>query len=65
MTSAIITLVPSGFWIFLGLVVIVAGALVFYALRNKGDVKAVFSHGSTVFKLEAKTRKQSIKTLRR
>ena len=34
--------------------VLVAGALIYYALRKKGDVRAEFSHGSTMFKLEAK-----------
>jgi len=37
-------------------IVVMAGLLVFYALRSKGDVRAQFSHGSTMFKLEAKGR---------
>lgn len=65
MPAVAIAFLPSGLWIFLGLVVIVAGALVFYALRSKGDVKAVFSHGSTVFKLEAKSRHQGTAPPRR
>jgi hypothetical protein len=38
------------------LAVLVGGALTLYALRKKGDVLALFSHGQTVFKLEAKER---------
>ena len=37
-------------------IVVMAGLLVFYALRSKGDVRTQFSHGSTMFKLEAKGR---------
>jgi len=37
-------------------IVVMAGLLVFYALRSKGDVRAQFSHGSTMFKLEANGR---------
>jgi hypothetical protein len=33
------------------------GGLVWYALRVKGDVRAVFSHGKTMLELEAKERK--------
>jgi hypothetical protein len=55
-TLAIFGFVPSGFWFFLVFVVIVAGVLVFYALYSKVDVKAVFSHGRTMFQLEAKGR---------
>jgi hypothetical protein len=33
---------------------LVAGGLVFYALKSKGDVRAEISHGLTVFKLEVK-----------
>lgn len=36
------------------LIVVAVTALVYYALRSKGDVSAQFSHGSTIFKLEAK-----------
>jgi hypothetical protein len=38
------------------LAVLVGGALTLYALGKKGDVRAVLSHGRTVFKLEAKER---------
>ena len=37
--------------------IVVFGILIFYALRCKGDVRAEFSHGSTMFKLEAKAKK--------
>jgi hypothetical protein len=56
MSSAIIIGVPVGLWIFLVLALLVGAVLVLYALYSKGDVKAVFSHGTTVFKLEAKSR---------
>jgi len=56
MIAAIVKVVPNGFWIFLGFLVIVAAMLVLYALYSKGDVIAMFSHGSTIFKLEAKGR---------
>jgi hypothetical protein len=36
---------------------LVFGRLVGYALYKKGDVRAVVSHGKTVFELEAKERK--------
>ena len=35
----------------------VAGLLVWYALYRKGDVRAEFGHGKTIFKLEAKDRR--------
>jgi len=38
------------------LAMLVTGGLVLYALYKKGDVRAVLSHGRTVFKLEAKER---------
>jgi hypothetical protein len=56
MISAIISGVPVGLWIFLVVALLVGAVLVLYALYSKGDVKAVFSHGTTVFKLEAKSR---------
>jgi hypothetical protein len=52
----IIALSPANVIVFLGVLLLVAGGLVWYALRTKGDVRAVFSHGRTVFKLEAKER---------
>jgi hypothetical protein len=54
-----ISTLPNAFAIFLVLFVIVTGLLIFYALRNKGDVRAEFSHGATTFKLEAKERPSS------
>jgi hypothetical protein len=56
MMSAILSGVPVGLWIFLVVALLVGAVLVLYALYSKGDVKAVFSHGTTVFKLEAKSR---------
>jgi len=41
--------------------VLVFGGLVWYALRTKGDVQAVFSHGRTVLKLEVKERSSTTK----
>jgi hypothetical protein len=49
-------LVPWNFLLFLGFIFLVAAGLVRYALRTKGDVRAVFSHGKTLFELEAKER---------
>lgn len=40
--------------IFLSSIVAVFGLLIWYALRNKGDVRAEMGHGKTFFKLEAK-----------
>ena len=40
--------------IFLSLIVVVCALLIWYALRNKGDVRAEMGHGTTFFKLEAK-----------
>jgi hypothetical protein len=54
--SALFSTVPDAVAIFLVLVIVVVGLLIFYALRHKGDVRAEFSHGSTIFKLEAKGR---------
>ena len=44
-------------------VIIVFGGLVFYALRNKGDVFAELSIGKTAFRFDAKD-KRSIRRLR-
>lgn len=48
---------PSNIALFFAIVFLIAGALVWYALHTKGDVRAEVSHGRTVFKLEAKERK--------
>jgi hypothetical protein len=50
-TSAILTAVV------VGLFILVSAVLVLYALRNKGDVRAELSHGSTSFRLEATDRR--------
>ena len=54
--SALFSNVPGAVTILLVLSIVTIGLLIFYALRNKGDVRAEFSHGSTIFKLEAKGR---------
>jgi hypothetical protein len=46
----------AAIWIPAATLVIVFGALIFYALRTKGDVTARLSHGLTSFELEAKER---------
>jgi len=56
MTILALSLVPANVIVFLAVFLLVAGGLVWYALRTKGDVRAVFSHGRTVFKLEVKER---------
>jgi hypothetical protein len=52
---------PSNLALLVIAALLVTGALVFYALRTKGDVRAEVSHGRTVFKLEAKERKAARK----
>jgi hypothetical protein len=55
-TSAIFS---AGSWhvlAFFAILLFVIGGLVWYALRTKGDVRAVFSHGKTLLELEAKER---------
>ena len=52
--SAMSGIIPNGVLLFLGFIVIVAAILVWYALYSKSEVMAIFSHGSTVFRLEAK-----------
>jgi hypothetical protein len=47
---------PGNLFVFGAALIFVAGGLVWYALRIKGDVRAVFSHGKTVLELEAKER---------
>jgi hypothetical protein len=56
MSPDLIFALPVAFWIALGVSLVVAGGLVFYALYRKGDVSAEFSHGPTSFRLEAKDR---------
>ena len=54
MISSIALAFPTAFWICLSIVLVAIFSLVLYALRNKDDVRAEISHGSTTFKLEAK-----------
>ena len=56
MITSILSILPWNAVLFLVSSVLVVGGLVWYALRTKGDVRAVFSHGRTVLKLEAKER---------
>ena len=39
----------------------IGGGLIFYALRNKGDVFAELSHGKTTFRIDARDRRNSKK----
>lgn len=54
--SSILSLVPNGLAVLL-VALLVMGVLVFYALYHMGEVRAEFSHGSTMFKLEARDRR--------
>lgn len=60
-TSFALSLISGNIEIFLAVIFVSAVGLVFYALYKKGDVRAVFSHGRTVFRLEAKERNPSVK----
>lgn len=51
------SLIPTAAWLVFAILPFVCAGLVFYALRSKGDVRAEFSHGSTMLKLEAKNRR--------
>jgi hypothetical protein len=60
MTSMIISALsglPGNLAVYLVIFFLVCAWLVWYALYKKGDVRAVVSHGKTVFALEAKERK--------
>jgi len=47
---------------FVALVItVIGGGLIFYALRNKGDVFAELSHGKTTFRIDARDRRNSKK----
>jgi hypothetical protein len=59
MTTSLVSVLQSGMAIFVGGVLLVVGGLIWYALYRKGDVRAEFAHGKTIFKLEAKDRKSS------
>ena len=61
MTISALSIVPGAFAMYFVIFLLVVGGLVWYALRTKGDVRAVFAHGKTVFELEAKERNHSVK----
>lgn len=65
MNPSLFSAVPAGVFGLLVVFVLIAGFLVFCALRSKGDVRAQFSHGSTMFKLEAKESGRKKDTSRR
>jgi len=56
MISSLVSALQGGAAVVL-VVLVVGGALIGYALYRKGDVRAEFAHGKTIFKLEAKDRK--------
>jgi hypothetical protein len=58
MTISALSVLPGTFAIYFAISLLVVGGLVWYALRTKGDVRAVFSHGKTLLELEAKERNQ-------
>jgi len=49
--------VPGNLVLYFVIFLLVTGGLVWYALYQKGDVRAELSHGRTILKLEAKERK--------
>ena len=57
MTTSLLSAVQSNMAIFFGGVLVAVAVLILYALYRKGDVRAEFAHGKTIFKLEAKDRK--------
>lgn len=62
MTSpSVLSTTPLNIAIIFAFVVLIFGGLVWYALRVKGDVRAVLSHGKTVLELEAKERNSTRK----
>jgi hypothetical protein len=56
--SSVFSNVSGNIAIYFATAFLVFGGLVWYALRVKGDVRAVFSHGRTMLELEAKERKK-------
>jgi hypothetical protein len=56
--SSALSSVSGNVAIYFAAALLVFGGLVWYALRVKGDVRAVFSHGKTMLELEAKERKK-------
>jgi hypothetical protein len=61
MSVSALSSVPGDIAIYLAIPLLFFGGVVWYALYKKGDVRAVFSHGRTILKLEAKERTQSPK----
>jgi len=55
--SSVFSTVPGNLAIYFVTALLTCGGLVWYALRIKGDVRAVFSHGNTTVELEAKERR--------
>ncbi len=55
--SSVLSSLPSNIAMYVLSALLVFGGLVWYALRTKGDVRAVLSYGKTVIELEAKERK--------
>jgi hypothetical protein len=53
---SVLSIMPSNIAVYFLIALLIFGGLVWYALRTKGDVRAVFSHGKTVLELEAKER---------
>jgi hypothetical protein len=51
-------MITGAAWALAAIVLLVCGGLTFYALYSKGDVRAEFSLGSTLFKIEAKDRRK-------
>jgi hypothetical protein len=60
-TISALSILPTNLTLLVIAALLVTAGLVFYALRTKGDVRAVVSHGRTLFKLEAKERKSGHK----
>lgn len=64
-SSAALSLLPINIVILLTIVALILACVLVYALYKKGDVRAAFSHGKTVFELEAKERKSERKSASR
>jgi len=54
--SSVFPFIPWNVSLYFAIPVLIFGGLIWYALRTKDHVHAMFSHGKTVFKLEAKQR---------
>jgi cytochrome c-type biogenesis protein CcmH/NrfF len=55
--NALLSTLPAALWI-VPIVFAIFAALVWYALSRKDEVNALFMHGKTVFRIEAKGRRQ-------